>query len=91
MKADLNKRIALAGVLLAIGVISGVVAALNGGVIAKISTPVVHKAGELKIVGNLNNNSVSIAAPDGQVYTARMHSITKETGKWRESNNLNRR
>jgi len=85
----LSKRIALVGVLLAIGVISGgVVAALNSGVIAKIIPPVVHKAGELKIVGNLNNNSVSIVAPDGKVYTARIHShsiITKETGKIRKN------
>lgn len=87
MKGRLNKRIALVGVLLAIGVISGgVAAALNGEVIAKIITPVVHKAGELKIVGNLNNNSVSIVAPDGQVYTARIHSVlTKETGKIRKN------
>jgi len=77
VKTWLN-RIVLVGVLLAIGAISAGVATNGGGTfeVFSLNTPNAYK-----IVGNLDNDSVSVISPDGQVYTMRTHYKDMETGK----------
>ncbi len=69
MKTWLN-RIVLVGVLLAIGAISAVVATNGGGTFEYLS---LNTPNAYKIVGSLDNDSVSVMSPDGQVYTMRIH------------------